>query len=124
LAGLFCNCRIDERTLLLKSSLLVTVMRPTVSAFRCFHTSSSGLRSASKAANKTAVAHHSNCRQRLGFLGDMSWSAIDDEKDGALCAGRQSFQKLNEHIGVDAALLDKHEPHVAARSDRDIKLIP
>ena len=30
---------------LAKSSLLVTVMRPTVSAFRCFQTNSSGLRS-------------------------------------------------------------------------------
>jgi hypothetical protein len=31
--------------LLLKSALLVVTMRPTVSALRCFHTNSSGLRS-------------------------------------------------------------------------------
>src|SRR5271157_3487141 len=35
----------DARTLALKSALSVIVMRPTVSALRCFHTSSSGLRS-------------------------------------------------------------------------------
>ena len=54
----------------------------------------------------------------------MSWSAINDEKDHALGAGRQSFQKLNEHIGVDAAFSDDHEPHVTARSDRRYQTHP
>src|SRR5665213_935972 len=43
--GFFCRRRIEETTLLLKSALPVTTIRPTVSAFKCFHTSSSGLRS-------------------------------------------------------------------------------
>ena len=44
-SGSFCSWRMDARTLALKSALSVIVMRPTVSALRCFQTSSSGLRS-------------------------------------------------------------------------------
>ena len=40
--GLRCKESIDAFTLFLKSSRLVIEVRPTVSALRCFHTSSSG----------------------------------------------------------------------------------
>src|SRR3984893_16238995 len=41
----FCRSRIERRTFLAKSSLLVTAMRPTVSAFRCFQTNAAVVRS-------------------------------------------------------------------------------
>src|ERR1700681_4757040 len=41
-SGLRCKESIDDFTLLLKSSRLMIEVRPTVSALRCFHTSSSG----------------------------------------------------------------------------------
>src|ERR1700724_471767 len=40
-SGLRCKESIDDFTLLLKWSRLVIEVRPTVSALRCFHTSSS-----------------------------------------------------------------------------------
>ena len=33
----------------------------------------------------------------------MSWSAIDDEKDRALCAGRQSFKKAQFALAMHGA---------------------
>ena len=52
--GFLCNRRIADTTLLLKSAFPVTSMRPTVSAFRCFHTSSSGLRSGEYGGKKNS----------------------------------------------------------------------
>ena len=54
----------------------------------------------------------------------MGGSAIDDQENRALGADDQSLQKLDEHIGVDAALLDDHEPHMAARGDRRYQTHP
>jgi hypothetical protein len=52
--GFLCRLRKEETTLLLKSVLSVTTIRPTVSVFRCFHTSSSGLRSGEYGGRITA----------------------------------------------------------------------
>ena len=52
------------------------------------------------------------------FLRTMSRATIDDQKDFALGALDQAFQEFDEDIGVDAALVDDHEPQVAARGDR------
>ena len=46
----------EETTLLLKSTLSVTTIRPTVSAFKCFHTSSSGLRSGEYGGRKNSFS--------------------------------------------------------------------
>ena len=103
--------------LALKSALSVTTMRPTVSALRCFHTSSSGLRSGEYGGRKKTLAGRRAFRQRL-------WSFLLDEPDLDQQSGRssawpdqQSFEEFDKDIRVHAAFPD-HEPHATLRSDR------
>src|SRR6266481_8812691 len=44
--------------------------------------------------------------------------AVNDQKNLVLGPDHEPPEKLNEHIGIDAAFLLDHEPHMAARGDR------
>jgi len=48
----------------------------------------------------------------------MRRAAIDDQEYRVRGSNHQTFEKLNEDIGVDAAFFLDHEAHVTARSDR------
>src|SRR6266446_6064300 len=55
--------------------------------------------------------------ERLGLFCDMRGPAVNDQKNLVLGPDHEPPEKLNEHIGIDAAFLLDHEPHVAARRD-------
>ena len=67
---------------------------------------------------KQAQFRTQRLHESADFLRTMSRATIDDQKDFALGALDQAFQEFDEDIGVDAALVDDHEPQVAARGDR------
>src|ERR1700719_1537018 len=53
----------------------------------------------------------------FGLLGDMGRASIDDQENRALGTGDEALEKFDENIGVDAASVLDHEPHLAARGD-------
>src|SRR6266478_7484399 len=56
--------------------------------------------------------------ERLGLFRNMRRPAVNDQKNLVLGPDHEPPEKLNEHIGIDAAFLLDHEPHMAARGDR------
>src|ERR1700704_4309098 len=48
----------------------------------------------------------------------MGGTSIDNQENRAFGAGDKVFEKFNEYIGIDPALLLDHEPHLASRGDR------
>src|SRR5260370_7690767 len=52
------------------------------------------------------------------FFRNMRRPAVNDQKNLVLGPDHEPPEKLNEHIGIDAAFLLDHEPHMAARGDR------
>lgn len=109
----------DEATLVLKPALPVVTIRPTVSAFRCFHTNSSGLRSGKYGGEKEQLQFAAKCfNEDFRLLGAMRGASIDDEKDCLLRANQKPLQELDEHAGVHAAFFLDHETHFPSRCDR------
>src|ERR1700722_18470279 len=107
----------EETTLLLKLALSVTTMRPMVSAFKCFHTSSSGLRSGEYGGRKNSFSRPpSVSTNALVFL--------------ARCAGpRSTIRKIVRVSPTSSRLRNSiktsaftppvdHEPHAPFRGDR------
>jgi hypothetical protein len=56
--------------------------------------------------------------ESAGLLRPMSLAPIHDQEDFTPGALDQAFQEFNKDTGIDAALFNDHEPHVAARGDR------
>src|SRR5260370_1957906 len=53
--------------------------------------------------------------ERLCLFRDMRGPAVNDEKNLVLGPDPEPPEKLNEHIGIDAAFLLDHPPHMAPR---------
>src|ERR1035437_7382628 len=112
----------DERTLALKSSLLVTAMRPTGPPSDASTPSHRDCDRVNKEADGTAAAIRSGFRQTPWF----SWrygQVRDRRSERSRVLLRRSGAPgldpgVDENSGVGAALLFDHEAHVAGRGDR------
>jgi hypothetical protein len=104
----------------------MTTMGPTVSVFRCFHTSSSGLRPADRAADKRAGAFPSGFRQK--FLFSSRCVRVRDQRSKRSRAwprrsGDQENLRSQTPIGLRNQEFDDHFVNLYGNDYPSMKLI-